>query len=488
MTADILTTALNAHREGRLDMAEQGYRAVLDTDPDNGDAWHFLGILLQTKGEAAAEASLAKAAELLNIRADAATDYGRCLQQNGALDQALSWFERALRRQPNYLPALIEQGNCLLTLGEPERALGMYQHALQIYPADLDVRANLGFVEMILGRFEAARASFDQVLAINSEHAAGRFHLGLLHLTQGDYETGFALYRWRYAVRDSARFVQSVCGIEWDGSALDEQQPLLVTAEQGYGDTLQCLRFIPEICKRAARVYVAIPKALSDLVAAQGWPITLLAPEADLPVPGLHQIAMMELPRVLGIKRETLNADPYLSIPPAVRGRWAQKLPGVAELTVGLVWAGNPARDLDRLRSLHLSDLRPLAELPGMRYVSLQVGAAGAQRGDVWPELADLAPALTDFTETAAALAMIDVLVSIDTSVAHLAGALGIKTLILLEKVPDWRYGTGGASSPWYASQHCCRQRKLGDWPSAVEQVAALLAEIRSRKQANLIS
>ena len=485
MMKQALTIALNAHRKGDLPMAEQGYRAVLDTEPDNGDAWHFLGLLLQAKGEAAAaEASLAKAAERLSTRADIATDYGRCLQQNGAPDQALNWFETAVQRQPNYLPALIEQGNCLLALGAPERALAAYQHALQIYPAEPDARANLGFVEMILGQFDAARASFNRVLAVSPDHAPSRFHLGLLHLTEGDYETGFALYRWRRAVKGSAQFRQSLRGTEeWDGRPLGAQDPLLISAEQGYGDVIQCLRFIPEICKRAARVYVVVPEALRDLVTAQGWPVTVLAPETALPLANLRQITMMELPRVLGLRRETLNAAPYLSVPPEASARPAQPQSGTAKLIVGLVWAGNPTRDLDRLRSMPLSDLRPLADLADMQYVSLQVGAAGAQRQDVWPELADLAPALTDFTQTAAALSRIDVLVSIDTSVAHLAGALGVKTLILLEKVPDWRYGISGTTSPWYASQHCCRQHKPGDWPSAVAQVPALLAEIRSRKQ-----
>jgi tetratricopeptide (TPR) repeat protein len=396
---------------------------------------------------------------------------GSVLYELGDLDAARGLFQGVLAENPHYADALNNLGNILAREGKPRPALEFYERALAARPDNADYLANLGGVRQALGDVTGALACFEHALAADPAHADARWNRGLARLLSGDLAGGFADYETRWRLPEfTARKLEAP---QWSGEDM-RGRTILVHSEQGYGDTIQMARFAKVLAARGASVLVETQATLAPLLRDVGGVAQVIVHGETLPRFDLH-IPMMSLPAACGVA--TLADIPaehgYIAAPagPAV------PLPprGGDERRVGLVWAGRATHQNDRNRSLDAARLAPLAALAKVKLFSLQIGARAGDLAHL-PGIVDLAPRLTDFGVTAHILDQLDLVISVDTAVAHLAGAMGKEAWVMLPFAPDWRWLLGRDRSPWYPSLRLYRQPKIGDWEHVVETVAADLA------------
>jgi glycosyltransferase involved in cell wall biosynthesis len=304
---------------------------------------------------------------------------------------------------------------------------------------------------------------------------------------RGDLAKGFEEYEWRWRTSDMAKSKLDVPQPEWDGSPLDGRI-IFLYAEQGLGDTLQFARYAPMVAERGGRVILECQSEIASLLRGLAGVEQVVVRGEQRPPFDVHA-SLLSLPHLLGTTLETVPAEiPYLTVDPARVAAWGEYLDAEAEagLRVGLVWGGNPDHKADRRRSISLDALAPLAQVPGVHFFALQKGPAAVQ-ADTPPEglkLTNLGPLLGDFVDTAAVLEHLDLVITVDTSVAHLAGALGRPFWGLLAVAPDWRWLLEREDSPWYPTARLFRQESFGDWSAVVERVAKSLAELAPAKSA----
>lgn len=426
-------------------------------------------------GNIAAARRAAQAARLLATdNLEVGNALGSVLYELGDLDAARDVLQDVLAHDPYYADALNNMGNILARDGKPRAAVEFYERALAAAPGSQDYLANLGGVRQALGDVAAALACFDQALTIAPGHADARWNRAIARLLNGDLAGGFADYEARRLLPE---FVQRTFSAPlWSGEDV-RGKTLLVHSEQGYGDTIQMVRFARLLAERGARVLLETHAPLARLMATAEGVASVIVHGDPLPPFDLH-VPIMSLPYRLGLASiaDIPAKCPYLSAPPQSRIAIPQR--GARELRVGLVWAGRPTHKNDRNRSLAPSHLAPLAGVPNVRLFSLQLGATAADLAQV-PGIVDLAPQLADFAETAAAIEALDLVIAVDTAVAHLAGALGKEVWILLPFAPDWRWLLARDTSPWYPSAKLYRQPRLGDWAGVMARISADLTARR---------
>jgi tetratricopeptide (TPR) repeat protein len=351
---------------------------------------------------------------------------------------------------------------------------------MRLAPGDPEPIYNLGVALEHFGDWAGSLMAFEAAVECAPEHADAHWNLALALLRHGEFERGFRHYEWRFRrLRPDPR---ARAERAWSGQPLAGLR-VLVWAEQGFGDTLQFLRFVPELARRGAEVILEVPAELRTLasrlpgigqvhVCGEPWP------------PFDAHLALMSLPSALGWRGHApASAGPYLQADAARSGTWLARLSSLGwtpgeELAVGLAWATNPALRNAHERSPGLATLTPLLALPGVRWFSLQKGAGEAElaASEASGAITDLAAQIHDFDDTAAIMANLDIVVTCDTSVAHLAGALGKPTFVMLPFAPDWRYGLAPESSPWYPGMRLFRQSRRGYWGDVRERVAVALA------------
>jgi Tfp pilus assembly protein PilF len=423
-------------------------RAAVDAMPRRADAWTLLGILWQRLGRThAAEAA----------------------------------YREALRAQPGYADAWTNLGNLLRDRGDLPGALRAFQHAMRCAPASPEPAYNLGVALEHFGLWDGALAAFEAAVECDPGHVDAHWNSALGLLRAGRYEEGFREYEWRFRRGEIAR--RDCAQPAWNGRPL-EGRTVLLWSEQGFGDALQFLRFVPEVARRGGRVVLEVMDGLQGLASRLPGVAAVTVRGAEPPAFDTHA-ALMSLPHLLGLAPTSAGAsEPYLRACDARSVRWRARLaahghaPG-RELAIGLVWAGNPAPRNSRERSPGFGAVRGLMDIPGVRCFSLQKGAgrddlAGAS---LPPNFVDLDTAIADFDDTAAAIAHLDVVVTCDTAVAHLAGALGKPVLVMLPHTPDWRHGLDPHASPWYPTMRLFRQATRGDWTTVLERVSQALSQ-----------
>jgi len=398
---------------------------------------------------------------------------GSVLYELGDLDVARGLFQDVLAENPRYGDALNNLGNVLARDGKPRAAVEFYERALAASPGHADYLANLGGVRQALGDVGAALDCFAQALSIAPAHADARWNRALARLLSGDLAGGFADYETRWALPEFA--ARTLGAPAWSGPPGEDirGRTILVHSEQGYGDTIQMVRFAKLLAGHGARVLVETHAPLAPLLQSLDGVARVIVRGESLPRFDLH-IPMMSLPLACGVASlGDIPPAPYIVAPDgpsiALPPRQAN------ELRVGLVWAGRPTHKNDRNRSLDARHLAPLAALGHVKMVSLQIGASAGDFAQL-PGILDLAPQLSDFAATARVLAQLDLVITVDTAIAHLAGAMGKEAWVMLPFAPDWRWLLGRDTSPWYASLRLYRQPKIGDWGSVVNAVAADLA------------
>lgn len=501
------------HGAGRLREAETLYRQLLARDPRDIDLLRLLGNLLGQSGrveesaqllarcvalapdDAAAHASLGtslsslgreaeaiehfrRAVALAPESAEARYNLGKALRDRKDLAGAEVEFRQAIRLRPNLGPAYNNLGNTVRDLGRYEESLALYQAALRLRPNSAPTLHNLGLAYRSLMRLEEAMKAFDTALAFDPGHHEARASRAMTLLLLGDYERGWREYecRWEIAsVFKKRQYAQPL----WDG--LDPGgRTILLHSEQGLGDTIQFARYAPLVAARGARVIVECQPELKTLFGTlQGVEQVLGAGE---PLPHFDAYrAMMSLPMLFGTMLGSIPASiPYLASE-AGRVKFFGSKIAAEGLRVGLVWAGAAGYQNDRNRSVTLADFAPLARAPGVRFYSLQKGAAARQASSPpsGMQLIDLSDELNDFADTAAAISSLDLVVSVDTAVAHLAGALGKPVWTLIGFSPDWRWSVDRRDTPWYPTMRLFRQPAIGDWSAPIERLASELLEFR---------
>ncbi len=392
-------------------------------------------------------------------------------------DAAAVSLRRAIAANPGHACAHLALGNALADLDRLDESEAAIRTAIACDPSLPEAHASLGFVLTAGGQPSDAIAACTAAIRLRPEFARAHWNRAVAHLLAGDYKQGWADYEWRRHDPQFANDFPALPGTAWNGTDLCGQR-ILIFAEQGLGDAIQFARYLPELAARGAHVTLACAKSLIPLLATVAG-VAAAVPQ-DGPLPQCDVWAFqMSLPRLLNSTLATLPTPAgYLAADPTRIAQW-QKSPPATQPRIGLVWAGNPAHGNDSRRSIPTTLLAPLATLPGIDWVNLQTGGRG-------PELAIMyrlpAPSsrLTDFAETAALIATLDLVITVDTAVAHLAGALGKPVWIMLPHAPDWRWMLDRDDSPWYATARLFRQDRPGDWPGVLTRVANALDKLQT--------
>ena len=426
-------------------------------------------------------AALADYDRALALRPDAAPLYnnrGNALRELGRHAEAVESLDRAIALSSGYAEAYNSRGNALLELNRPAEALADYDRALVLKEDFVDALVNRGSALRYLDRDAEALASFDRAIALSPQLAEAHWNKALLHLSRGDFAKGWPGYEWRWR-RADAEGVRNFKQPQWRGEDI-AGKTILLHAEQGFGDSIQFVRYVPMVAARGARVILEAPDALKPLLAGVEGIASLVSRGAMLPRFDLH-CPLMSLPLAFGTTLETVPAAvPYLHVPEERAALWRARLARLARPRIGLAWSGKPTHKNDHNRTIALARLAPLLSLPGMSFVSLQREYREGDRDALarWPNLKRLDGAIADFADTAAIVGELDLTVSVDTSVAHLAGALGRPVFILLSQVQDWRWLIGRSTSPWYPTARLFRQPSIGDWDGAIAAAVRAVADL----------
>jgi tetratricopeptide (TPR) repeat protein len=451
--AEVLQGGWRLHQSGRLAEAEQIYRRVLKQIPDQPEALVYLGIVQfdQRQFDQSAD-SYRRALAIRDAFPIAWNNLGNSLRMLGQIDEAEACFVKALEQDPQYLSAHKNRGTLWVWSGEIERGMQCYQQGLTLDPHDAELHRNLG----------------------------------VINLLSGNYDVGWPEYRWRWQMPGATR--PPVAAPLWQGEPLPGKT-ILLYPEQGRGDSIQFVRMTKLLSDSGARVVLRCAANMIPLFTSAHGVATLLPAEAVIPPVDYHA-SLIDAVDVWYTQHHQLPyagelaAGGYLNVSAeliAYWQRWLDSLPHLSGRKVGINWQGNPGHHADVYRSLPLAALQPLAKLRDVSLFSLQFGFGSEQLEEC--DFADAIirlPADVDgsggaFTDTAAIIKNLDVVVTSDTALAHLAGALGVRVIMMLGKVPDWRWLTKGETTPWYPSMQLVRQPQMGDWDAVVKQVAEMI-------------
>jgi tetratricopeptide (TPR) repeat protein len=466
--------AVALHDLNRLEEAEAAYSHALALEPEQPEALCGMGSLL------CARKQTDTAIEMLEHACALRPDYGEAwnnlaiaLRSAHRLEEAIPCLERAAAISPGDPEVLTNLSHALCDTGHYRESMAAAKHALALDPNLAKAHHVLSSASYHAGDLRTALRHGHRALKLEPEHIHARMNLGMMRLLLGDYARG-----WRdFSIRDHIHPLRSVSQPRWKGEPIAGQR-LLLLSEQGMGDMIQCLRYIERVAETGAEILVELPQRLLRLAAE--LPGVAQCVETSDPLPEFDcYLPMFQLPEIFETTVETIpNQVPYLRIPEAAR-RKAEQIDWISNgLRVGMCWTGSPKHGENALRSIRLSALEPLLELPGVHFYSLQMGPGAEQLEPYRDQIVDLAPYSDDMADTAAQMEHLDLVVTIDTSVAHLAGALGRPVWVLLNALPDWRWMLDRSDSPWYPTARLFRQRQQGDWDAVIEDLQHALEQL----------
>jgi tetratricopeptide (TPR) repeat protein len=470
--------ALGLHED-----AFASYEHAIELAPANARAHLNRGNLFQSLGRYDdAVDSYERALALDPQRAELHANRGAALHALERYEEAIASYDRAIALKPDHAEAHNNRGNAFLAMDRQEEALSCYLAALDLVPGHSRAVYNRGKVLQNLGRHGEALSSYDEAIALDPDYASPRWSKSLLLLLRGELPLGLQLYewRWRYDKFPSPKrdFAQPL----WLGDELISGKTILLHAEQGYGDAIHLCRYVPRVSALGATVILEVPGSLVTLMTSLEGVDRIVASGDALP--GFDfQTPLASLPLAFRTRLDTVPAEvPYLKAPFETAAQWSERLGAREAMRVGLAWSGNPNHSNDRNRSIALADLLPLSrcgvELIGLQKEPRPKDAATLEQN---PEIRNFGPDLRDFADTAAVIEQLDLVVSADTSIAHLAGALGKPVWIMLPHAPDWRWLLEREDSPWYPTAQLFRQASAGDWAGVVARVAAALRALTTR-------
>lgn len=489
------------------------YEQALSQQPDFADAWNNLGSALRELGRYdESRAHLQRALDLRPNYPEALNNLGNTLRELYRPDEALRCYEEALRLRPGFAGARLNMANLLTDVDRWEEALPIYSEAVRDDPTNVSGHAHLGAVLYALGRVEEAEAALDEAVRLAPKTAAAWSDLGirfsdlgrdakaircfaealhldpnwadahfgqaLIWLRAGDFPRAWPEYEWRWRRRghQPRDYKQPL----WDGSAL-AGRTILLHAEQGMGDTLQHVRFAPLVQARGGRVVLACPPGLHSLLRRCAGIDALVGSDAELPAFDVHA-PLLSVAGLLGTSVASVPAAvPYLHADPELEAKWAARLHELEGFKIGIVWQGGYRYGADRRRSAKLACFAPLARVPGVRLIGLQKGPARDQIADFAERdrFLDLGEELDEttgaFEDTAAVIRNLDLVITVDTAIGHLAGGLSAPVWIALAHAADSRWLGNRDDSPWYPTARLFRQERPGDWPGVFDRIAEAL-------------
>jgi FkbM family methyltransferase len=461
---------------GEIGDAEAWMRKAVVVEPRSWKTHSHLGFVLRSRkrGIAEAAACFEQALQISPDEFDCLIGLGMCRIDLGMFNDAETRFRRAIAMRGERAAAWEHLGVALRFQDRDPEALEAFERAASLEAADGgddDAFINLAINHRDAGRLPIALAMFEHHLPTKPAvhgHLAYAFAL----LTAGRLREGWIQFEFRWLKEPLLPLRPKFPRPTWSGQNL-RGKSILLTAEQGFGDSIQFLRYVPMVKALGAHVILRMPEELTDLV--RGLPGVDLQIGAKDPIPEFdYYIHLVSLPRVFGTELSSIPADiPYLHADPLRVEQWSSKIEADAVKKVGLVWVGNPAHERDRYRSMSLRAMAPLGQAEGVRFFSLQKGLAAEEAKSAPPglDLVNLSPEFKDFSDTAAVIANLDLVICVDTSVAHLAGALGKPVWILLPWPSDWRWLAGREDSPWYPTMRLFRQNRRGDWGEVIARV-----------------
>jgi len=470
---------------GRAAEAETFYRAALALAPERPDSWANLGLAILKDGRPEEAVQCERQALRLDPEhVEALNNLGIAMHALNALPEAENHFHGVLRRAPEHPNAMLNLGVIRQSLGYLEEAEVLYRRARALGVDEARVCNNLALALAELGRLEEAETACRDALAANPDYPEAAVNLGMILLMRGKMAEGWPHYEARWRVPPLLGQPTLPDATRWTGAQPVAGKTILLLAEQGFGDTLQFCRYAPLLAQRGAKVVLAVPETLARLMRSLRGVDSVVTPDAVLPVFDMH-CPMMSLPLAFGTTEATIPwRVPYLEADPAASERWQAIIPsagGAGGLRIGLVWAGarrlsQPhAAVVDRRRSMALAEMATLGRVPGCVFVSLQLGAPAAQTKDAPFPLVDITDRLADFADTAALIEVLDLVITVDTAVAHLAGALGKPVWLLNRFDTCWRWPRDRDDSAWYPTMRLFRQSVAGDWAGVIRHVADAL-------------
>jgi Tfp pilus assembly protein PilF len=467
-------------KQGRLEDAAAAGRRAASLAPGEARAYFGLGMTLARLGRfEEAEGSYRQALRLSPDSVETMVNLGNVLIERGDLEGTIDLLRQAIALRADFTQAHINMGGVLASLGRYAEAAARYGEALRLRPDSADVHDNLGALRMKEGRLEEAMEHFETAVRLKPDHAEARLHRAIGWLVSGDFDRGWPEFEWRWRSRGFQE--RQLPRPRWDGSS-PARRTILLYAEQGLGDTFQFVRYAHLLKALGANVIVECQEALVRIL--HGCPgIDRIVPRGD-PLPEYEvQAPLLSLPGLLRTTVDTIPANvPYLTADPALVDRWRQELPGGDGLRIGIAWQGNPKYSADRERSIQLARFAPLARLPGVRLISLQKVHGTDQIAAVSRDfrVIDFGSRLDNangaFMDTAALMMNLDLVVTSDTAIPHLAGALGIPVWLALPKAADFRYLLRREDSPWYPTMRLFRQTEAGNWDEVFERMARALS------------
>jgi tetratricopeptide (TPR) repeat protein len=441
--------------------------------------------LLALRRHPEALASYGAALTLRPDLADAHYNRGIALHEMRRLDEAVASYDQAPTFHPRHAGAPFNRGNALHLLRRFEEALDSYDRALAVQPDRAEVVNNRGATLHEMNRHAEALLHYERAAALRPDFADAHYNSALCRLALGDYHRGWQEHEWRWQTtvlkHAKRRFEQPL----WLGADRIEGKTIVLHYEQGLGDTIQFCRYAPLVSARGARVVLQVQKPLLELMRSLRGDITVVARDHPLPDVDLH-CPLLSLPLAFATRVETIPSLPYLSADPAKARFWRERLATRSKPRIGVAWAGNPRKELpganriDGQRSLPFARLAPLLHLNGCQFYSLQKGDDAVQQMRAHPlheAMIDWTDELDDFADTAALIENLDLIISVDTSVAHLAGALGKPVWLLNRYNTCWRWLLDREDSPWYPTLRQFRQDASRAWEPVIERVAAALRD-----------
>jgi tetratricopeptide (TPR) repeat protein len=474
---DVMTNLGNVYRyQRKFEDAKRCFDLALSLNPNYPQAHNSRGIVFQQLGNyEEAKICHERALALNPDSADALNNLGVALCELRAHTDSVACLERAIAIRPEWAEAHNNLGFAFRAQGKFHQATACYQRALSLRPAYAEALSNMGIVLQNQCKLEEAMRYYEQAVDSDPSYFKAKWNKALLELLLGDFEKGWKGYEVRHHIREVAP--RSFSSPLWLGGPLNGAR-ILLHAEQGLGDTIQFLRYVPRVQAAGGTVLLHVPGTLFRLTESMPGIVEVATECESLPEFDCH-CPLMSLPLAFGTKLISIPGTvPYLNVPNEAR-KAADAIPwGTGTFHVGLAWSGNPAHREDQFRSILLSQFEPLFSLSGLQFFSLQIGSAASQLGTFQNPVIDLQLAIEDMADTAALISHLDLVITVDTAVAHLAAALGKPTWVLLPFAPDWRWLLDRDDSPWYPTMRLFRQPRIGDWNSVIEQVLNKLTSI----------
>lgn len=456
--------------------------AVLRLNSNHADAHFGLGLVMEASGHPK-EAALSyfRALQIAPDNAEYYNNLGKILLEQNDVGAALGALQQAVRLKPDYARAWMNLGNAYLASNDLDEAIATTRRGLDIAPDDAKIRTNLATLLLQAGQAEEAIGEYRRVLEQHPDDAEARFSLPYALLAAGRYREGWAAHEDRFhsGVDADHRIVRDELPYPlWQGEPLAGKRILLV-GEQGYGDQIQFARYARQLAEQGAIVDCKVEPPLVPLLAGQEG---IHHAFSDAPSePYDYWTPLLSVPHRLG-EHWSFRTEPYLAAEPARSEQWRERLSGTGDKTmrIGLVWAGRPTNGLDRFRSMPLAELAPLLDtFDGVNWISLQLddAAAQARQPGFTGRVLTLDDTIRDFADTAAILSQLDLLISVDTAIVHLAGAMGLPVWLMLHRNADWRWQAAGKGTAWYPNTRMFRQASLGDWQGVVADIRRALTE-----------